>query len=130
MMQVEDERRHADQYKEQVRTHRKWLAFAPSAFTLLVLYNFSPSICASDGEGELSHEAAEASIGGGGGGGHQSKCRSQEAAEGAGRCHRGQRGSHPRGHLTEEPPQVQRGRRLTGFKNNPEPELDTETVQR
>lgn len=60
----------------------------------------------SDGEGQLSYEAAEASVGGGWGGGHQGQRFAQEAAERAGRCHGGQRGPHSGSQLPQESPQV------------------------
>lgn len=81
-MQVEDERRHADQYKEQVRdVDSLFLTGLPTHCLSLSLYF---SVYLSDGESQLSYEAAEASAGGGGGGGHQGQRFSQEAAEGAG----------------------------------------------
>lgn len=82
MMQVEDERRHADQYKEQVRDVDFLFLFSLPTHHHSLSFYFSMYL--SDGESQLSHEAAEASAGGGGGGGHQGQRFSQEAAERAG----------------------------------------------
>ena len=112
-MQVEDERRHADQYKEQVLRNESQSVFSlregkPANHQPLSVSACFP-MCPSDGESQLSHEAAEASAGGGGGGGDPRQRRPQEAAAGAGRRHGGQRGAHPGGHLPQEPPPVGRG---------------------
>lgn len=117
-MQVEDERRHADQFKEQVCLALSFQGLTDVILLLIVSagvtsghtsQNGSPEtgvhMCAG-GKGQLSHEAVEASAGGGGGGSHPSECFSQEAAAGAWWRHWGQRGSEPRGSHAEEPPQV------------------------
>lgn len=84
-VQMEDERKQAQQYKDQV-----------TLITVLakVIYHdlWLKLLCAGR-EGQHSGEAAEASAGGGGGGGSARGGGSQEAAEGAGGGERGQRHS-------------------------------------
>lgn len=57
-MQVEDERRHADQFKEQVRSSAFDFRLVHADFVLT-------SVCCADGEGQPAHEAVEATAGGG-----------------------------------------------------------------
>lgn len=103
---MEDERKQAQQYKDQVGGKEAGMRTArlrPPCSRLLLF----PS---AGGKGQREGEAAEASAGGGGGGGAAGGCRSQEAAEGAGGGERGQRRAEQGGGFPQEQTQVgQRG---------------------
>lgn len=97
--QMEDERKQAQDYKDQVTLDG---ADAPLDDAAQI-----PShIFLADGEEQRPHEAAETSAGGGRGGGAASGGCTQETAEGAGRGAGGQRRSQQGGVLTQEQTEV------------------------
>lgn len=106
-IQMEDERKQAQQYKDQVtlKITRAKRDISLSFFTLSV----NTSLLCAGGEGQRAGEAAEAPAGGGGGGGAARGSGSQEAAEGAGGGERGQRHAQQRSGFTQEQTEVRCG---------------------
>lgn len=85
IMQVEDERKQGEQYKDQVRSLNAPMLKHRCAFSCVHRQerNIS-SICSPGGQVKHPHEAAEAAAGGVGGGVSARYSRPQEAAAGAG----------------------------------------------
>lgn len=118
MMQVEDERKQGEQYKDQVRSLNTTMHKHKSVQHVfghiwgycagMVCPNpaYFPPVQPTGRKGEHSHEAAEAAVGRVGGGVSACYSRPQEAAAGAGWSHRGQRCHESWGQLSQEQTQV------------------------
>lgn len=100
---MEDERKQAQQYKDQVRQRQEI-----GGGTILAILTATRPLLRSlpGGEGQRAAEAAKAPAGGGGGGGAAHGGGPAEAAEGAGGGQRGQRYAEPRGGVAQEQTQV------------------------
>lgn len=99
MLQVDDERRNTEQFKDQVlvsfhfelkremsQCHVSYSLFVALVPALMFLKS-NPLPFSAGGEGKRPNASAEASARGDGGGTDESQHLPQEAAEGAGGCH-------------------------------------------